>query len=433
MAAGIGGYLGYLLVAALVWTKHLYSPPGLTPTVLVTLAVIALYFTTLLGVQTRRSSIKVSVSSIIMFLPILAYVVTVSLNHFFLPTSAWDALGHWTTTAGRFLDVQLAYSDNEFQYWKKHPVTGVVILSWEAWCAEVFTSDPWLHVTWPAFLASIAMITGGFVYSNSKNLALSIIAVYISLTIPLLENHTYLSGYMELPLATTVLGATTVLALGIQYRNNKLILAGVILSLAPVTIKNIGPMYTAAILSGTFAATVLQKKHGLLILALSTVTSFFVIWYATSAGLIDFEIFGRRIAYLNQKERLDFGGRKMAFDINSLRLAFPIEGVSKFLWMSFSTLPVALVLLAIGLATKHEMADNLGSFVNFALVALAIYAFLIASLTLDYGLQNAVIDRHTGHSRFNLPLFVIAPPLLFLYLGDSHLNSLTQSFRSKQG
>ena len=93
---------------------------------------------------------------------------------------------------------------------------------------------------------SFALLVGGWTYNQSQNINLALTLVLVSISLPLFENHVLIAGYAELPLGVGVTAATILLALALDCRSRKLILAAALVLITPLFIKNTGIAYASA-------------------------------------------------------------------------------------------------------------------------------------------------------------------------------------------
>lgn len=437
--AGAFGIAGYLVLAVgigwldalgiKVFTHH--NVVGLvTLSFLVTFATVSYRGIDLLGAVKEKVKAQPAPGAERLFRAVVgllsaALVLSVLVNVAYSPVSAWDALGFWTTWAKHFLvfdstswvvdGASRALGDSYPDVHDRHPMTLIYVAAFNAFVTETLLSTkgwllPWTYV-WFCGLSC----TVGIVKLSSRTWTPTVVAAYLYLSLPLLENHAILVGYAEPWVASCVVASAAVIAAGIAHSSNSLVALGVSVAATPLLLKNTGILYFAALiapLAYNFLRARWRKIHTFLFFTLTTLLAYFL-----QQGFL-IEVMGTRYGIVHDKSSvIFFGGWVFELQIFPLSKVAFNQFVALFVNQTFSVVFLYMCLASAiffrGRASNSQCSDLMAARYLILVVVALLVVFLIPQLITDYSNLYAVPHADTGNSRFLLA----AGSLLVLTIG----------------
>lgn len=411
IAAGTGGFLGYLAVAFALWYANRLSISLLNNTFLLALGVItALAIATLWPSERRKRFFKpirpitASISALLVLHA--AYSVFISVN---MPAHGWDVLDFWSRFAAQF--VEHSMNDHTVPFFSDqspiHPHTASFILVWSTWCGTQYGGGPpvvW-SIPWLGFYLSAGLLVGGWGYNQTKNLNVALVLVLGAITIPLLENHALIGGYAELLIALAIVSGTVLAAMAIQERARSVMAAALFVSFTPIFLKNTGAAYALApLLASVFVWSVYPDVRKCLTFAFICGAAAIYIW--NNGFLLQWA--DLRLAFDSDDKIITFGLRTLKLMPPPWSELLANEIQSRLLNNSFS-----ISLIAISLCLISVWKRGARSITAPLTVVTASFAILLAQQFLsqftEYGLKYAGAGSDTGLSRFSLPAFMLVP------------------------
>jgi len=439
ISIGIGGYLGYLMLAGVIWSCEKFAVNILNPTFVFALAAITwVYVLYLLAVASKGGrlscpdaakcetsaappSTRISRCSFLFGSLLLATLLFYSVfHHSLLPLHAWDALDLWGPQAAEIIELQDHEQVFENRYY--HPQTLSIILAWSAYASALVSTAtgqwPWLLST-----LSIAFIVFGYSRWYEQSRLISALTAYMVTTVPLLENHSYLVGYGEVFVSTALIGSCVLIDTAIQNQRIFLGLIGCFLAFSIVSLKNVGPFYFAIILSSYFLILAFSKSRafGFLLIALAGS----LILYVFHVG-ISFQLITQRFSVNPDEEKIIFAGKLLTIISVETSHIFKILVTALFYNNSFGILPHIFVVTTIFSLSHRSLRVQRSPF--FLLVIILGVCGITGSLYTDYGFQHAVPDNDTGNSRFMLPIMMLSALLV-----APSLYGLNRKFSTAEG
>lgn len=429
IAAGTGGFLGYLAIALALWLSNQLGISLFDKTFVLALGVLAMFTIATLRPSARQTQLfkstqPLTATIITLLLLYAGYSVFISLN---VPAYGWDALDYWSRFAAKFVAHSTTDPTPRLFYDQSpiHPHTASFILAWSSWCGAQYggsLSLAW-SVPWLGFLLSTSLLVAGWGYNQTQNVNVALVLVLFAISVPLFENHVLISGYAELLVALAMMASSVFAAIAIQERARGIMAVALAMALIPVFLKNTGPAYALApIVASGFVW--FAYPHARRAVALTFVCAMAVIFIWNQGFL--FQHGDLRLAYDADNKVITFGLRQLELITPPVSEVLANEIQSRLLNSSFSISLVAICLCFIvsWKASATPITVPL-AFVIAVFTALLAQQFL--SQFTEYGLKYAGIDSDTGLSRFSLPAFMLAPILaatllnLATYQSSSHM------------
>lgn len=415
LAAGVGGFVAYLMLAALLYAGNLLGVTIFRPAYLTALAGV-LAFSLLAVMRFAPFWLRFRTGhSLISTLPILL-IVGVSLYHVaFAPVSSWDSLTMWVSHAHEYLQFDESRSPGAAfeSAHPRHPLTVVSIAAFSGHAASQGIAQLGPLSAWWFVWVSGAMALTGAVLTLSRSYWLACLAAYGYFSVPLLENHASLVGYADLWVTVNVTVAAALLTVGLSHVRVGYIVVGVLLAFAPLALKNTGILYSASLLL-PLLAVLLRARFPRLLAILLVLGALAALW-AFLQGF-DFNVAGRRYALdWTGSGKIAFGGYTMSFTPFSFHRIFYNHLWAFFVNQSFTTVVGLGLCSAVWLlARRGELELNVSMPLQFLLgAAISLTTvFVLPQLVTSYAERFAVPSSDIGMSRFLLGV----PPILLITL-----------------
>lgn len=420
--SGVGGVLGYLILAAIIGLLDALGIYVFTPWFLAGLLIAAVTASLILIVVMVKGRVASrggfglpqQGGPVLFFLAgsILILIAHSLYQATFNPVSSWDALGMWVNWADWFLRFDLDIQDlrgfgsrvdHGAFAWQhpRHPPTVYYISAFTGYVlkdADLFRG--WL-VPWSVLWACGLAIIWGFVRYVSGCRILGTLAALAFCSLPLIENHTILVGYADLWTATVTLVSSALLALALFQRRTSLLVLGVLVALVPLGIKNTGLLYLMSLLIPLVIVVGLENNSRLVLILLAA-CGVGILWLVASG--FDVELAGQRYSVAwGSPIQVTFGSRTMDF------VAYPISGIlHNQLWAifvngSFNVVAVLGVVLAVMFCRgQHQMPLHARLAVHYLLMCsfMMLLLFMVPQLATSYSANFAVPGSDLGNSRF---------------------------------
>ena len=337
----------------------------------------------------------------------LSRVVMVSM----LPISSWDGLGLWTEWAARLIEWFNAIDPNEFHNREhpRHPRFIIFVHAVQGYLSQEYgiASLTWLNTSL-VFLAVIffacelAILLAG--------LSEGILVAFLTMTVPLTENHTLLVGYAELWLSAGVLLTAVGISRFYIYKsaiNYPLICCGAILL---ISTKNIGLIYIGGFVLAFTLYAILGKSSLRAHIAIGTAFSimvFFRLLSGTESHFGDFVFF--KIVD-TPSPRSGHATEVMELAVNNRRIFFENQ--------SFYCLGLIGVLAcAVKTRTDDQVRGDMEFFL-FGAVGFSISVFLGIQFFQEYSYIYARTTSDLGATRFLIPCMTLLLPLSLARLSN---------------
>lgn len=418
ISIGIGGYLGYLTLAALIWVCEQVAVNILNPSFVFAFAAIAWFYGLILAGTTVTarpshsfaavgripadiSASRITDSSLLLSgLLLAALLLSAAFHHSLLPLHAWDTLDLWGPQAAEIIKLQSADQVFENRYY--HPQTLSIILAWSAYSSALVSTATG---QWPWFLSalSIALIVFGYSRRYGQSIFISALVAYVAATVPLLGNHWHLAGYGEIFVSTVMLGASALIDLAIKKRNGLLGVFGCLLAFSAVALKNTGPFYFVIILSSYLLVLVISRSKVFTFFLVASIG--LVILYFFSVG-ISFQLITQKFSINPDEGQILFAGKLLTIISVELTQIADVLVTALFRNNSFGIMPHVFVVAALTSLLYRPLLTKQLAFVQLAII-IGICG-ITASLYTDYGFQHAVPNNDTGNSRFILPIMMLS-------------------------
>ena len=363
--AGLGYFLGVVLTGLLVHL-HWWLPalsPGLIATLLVLLAMTALWRTRQRDWQPANPWTP-RFSRPERYL-LIAFVSVLAIRLFLLggeiidrPTFPWDAWGAWAYKAqalaltggeANFLPInQWVRAGGEFDYPLAAHHYPTLVAAHQFWLTHWLGGwqDNWMNLPWLFALISLTLMLFGLIWQRTGQPWLGMLAAYALVSLPILNTHAALAGYMDIWVALSLLACATCLLLYREQPGRALLSMGLLVALGSAFIKVESLVWLALMVGVTLllwmpkAARIACCAGGLLFIAYGL--SIGIEWQTSSGTVFFFD---------RERILLPYIGEIV------LGLAFPWQAVAETLLLSWNwhlLFPALAVGLALGLRRSPQ-------------------------------------------------------------------------------
>lgn len=403
--AGIGGILGFLALSLILSLINSVSGSPLSFTLIVVLGTatsimaIKLLFE-LRGVDLQRSSSSLGIA--VCAIPALVILLSHSFQHFYVPVFGWDALDFWVNKSNIVLE-KGTHSLPTYIADTRHPMTVIWIAAWSGWVSNFYSDSIASLLPWLWCHACLILIVYGYARYAGNHKYLPLAFSYISLTLPLSENHSLIAGYSEIWLSAAVIAAGSLTAIAMYIRSYSWLLVGLVISLLPAFIKNTGFIYSLCLFSSLAIIVWTKWKSPYKYLAAMA-----LILGALAVLLIGFEISigGKKLAFsLHDTPLLQLGGYQLELVLNSVTEVTNNQYFSLIVNQSFNlVLALTIALFIISLSGSNTYKNIINKPNSYLLLAsfLILVSLVASQLLTTRGFMYATPGQDTGNSRFTI-------------------------------
>lgn len=423
LAAGIGGYVGYLFCVPSMWflgteiqlwwlglvLAHSYVAVGLVGYALARRGrrLFRSYRKGDFGGLSRERCLTAICTSTL--LAVLVFVMVYQTTN--TPTQAWDVLDFWAVVSHEFLVSTLQAPEINFDYVHRHPPTAALIAAWAPLTANPMQLPSYPHLAWFLLWVSLGLVVYGFARLLDHNRSLSLLISCASMTIPLVEMHVNAPGYAELLILLSVASSSAVIALSLDRFNGQLMCIGVLLGASVLLTKNIALFYLSVLLFPLLFVCIDKYSFTLRALIGACVfASCLFLWWAWRNQL-SVSIAGNLVGF-DWREGFLFGGWFLTLAQPSLD---DIAGILVHAWFFNLSFGVSISLFLVLAYQYLEAPLRCRMTVYFLLCFLVGLSGTVLSFFTDYAFRYAIPGNDTGNSRFSMPLV----PFLFLALSSA--------------
>lgn len=426
----VGGMFGLLLCGLLAWLMGLVNSRSaisvLSDPAIWVAGLCAVSFACVCSMRgAGKRAVLHAMSAACLFVFIFWLI---QLSHLaFVPVQAWDAVEFWAGYADAYLlakgDAQVLLGSSS----DKHPMT---IIWLNVWLASVLedTGVSRFLVSNSLIYASICLTVIGHSICFSGRDKLAIIACSVAVSLPLIENHIFNPGYVEIWLGFFLLATSVYLSVAIQLHLRGLFLPGVSCLVALVLIKNTGLVISLAAVTGVALACAMHpdsrrwflRGPGKIIAMLA-------------AGLIAVSLVNvaSTLQTVESYLMVKLVGRELFLGLPAPQEVLSILLTALFRNQSFSIMPMLIIVVIfefIGGASRGSCNTALA--LVLALFT-AVFGVTVLSLFTDAGLQHALPGADTGFSRSLIPAALVTP--IVLQLGWWASNPLCSAMKQPVG
>lgn len=315
------------------------------------------------------------------------------------PIQGWDSVDYWAFRAAVLSKAAFSEEPIVFPEWfHRHGLTCSLFLAWPVVIKDAFGSAEITVSSWLIFHISTALVIYGLARRLSLEAPMCGFFFLAALTLPLAENHALQPGYSEIVLTLGVICAVAMTYLAMVEKSISELYLAILCCCALSLLRNTGVINAALIITSLSLAFVLSMGLRQRIVLCS------LLLLGAAIGAVygwDFSIFGRRFAFLADEQVLILAGSTMQVAYPSYETVALNILASWFSNLSFSVLPLSL-LITLGMIRSQ---------VSMAKIFLFLYPLLgMVSMVLiqysDYGLRFSMSNSDTGSSRLFLPFIV---------------------------
>ena len=202
------------------------------------------------------------------------------------PAAAWDTLDYWAPEAVSFIASYRTMSQ-DFSSSYLHPYFSYMSLPTLIWATQDYSSM-WLHGVIPVFLTGLLIIGFCLQAGNLRSVCLTITVLFVFLSLALVENHTFLVGYIDLWMASaTLLGACWVY-LALRSGGGSSVALAVFYCFNIIWWRNDWPVYLAPLVLATlFSITFAGRKFALVACIMLLTLSALIVWSVFTSVIVD--------------------------------------------------------------------------------------------------------------------------------------------------
>lgn len=408
---GVGSFLSYVMITGALALAPADQRSGYA--LWLCLACLGVFVFALLGsFHHWRSFFATALkqrSGELFFLPTALLLISFIFQIQLLPTVAWDVVDFWALRAVSIVEDSMLGVYYPFEdYASRHPPTGVIFIAWVTWICSSTNNFEWAWLPWMAIALSIVfMFIGVSLHRYPQKYAFAACVSYIFLSTPLMENHILLGGYQEIFLCASVVTSIGLLYFFVirpEWRRLTLVLLSAFI---PMLFKNIGAIYSVAILLTLFCMKMLRNMSHKTKLVLFSIIAMTIAIELLSQSSLVYEVIKLALSYDRESNPIVFGGRTMFLNpIDPLTL-INVEIHSKLINTSFSLSVIIFFIVSSLLFTRQVWSEYLAlPFIGSVFIVIGLSAML-GSLMLNHALMHALPTSDTGHSRFALPIVTL--------------------------
>ena len=425
---GLFGAASYLIFGNLIWFADQYGVSLFDIGMLVPILCIALLVACCGGYRhlklrcrpdENQASLKHALYAFHPFALLVLLIASTSYIALNAPVQGWDVTDHWAGMAKSFIYHTLSLWEAPFEVRYLHPPTWSYLIAHAHWVAEEIVGlsfNPFWIAPLMLMSISLACTVWGWSRLCGGTIFESVSLTYFALSIPIVEVHSKVVGYADLPLGIAYALSAVALALSVSGYGLKFFVISLVLAVLVLSLKNTGFIYSLS-LFGMLLLVALPRifkitSRGFLVVLLTFLVLPFLLVLVIPNFII--EIFGFNLGYSLDANSIYVGGRALVMRYTSayelglnLITAYVIN-------QSYSVLLAAAVLASLYLLHRGRnwTFEKKSAAILFAA---STWAFLVnaASQFTQYGFVHATPGSDTGLSRFSMTIFL---PLIFLLI-----------------
>lgn len=330
--------------------------------------------------------------------------------------SGWDVLDFWGAAPKAILDNE-GLSDSQLRHAARHSLLGVCINAASFKLAALANHGiPSFWLLGLGYIITLLNI-GLLGWILHKSWTKSIITVLLMVSLPLLENHSILLGYMDFAIALAVLNALALSgwAIVLPRWRKSFFSCAFILAISPAFLKNIGIVYSISMLAALALSFIFMSRSAEARRWLGA--SFFVFILAMPlllAGVPD--LFLGVVASIlrftslcsdNSCEAVALGGYALKLGgVGAIELLEAVA-VATFANSSFSVASILVCISTLQTISSRSSCKIQNNLVLEIYFGLCLFGFSLLATT--YNFFHYYVAADTGFSRFMLPAYIITP------------------------
>lgn len=313
-----------------------------------------------------------------------------------MPGQGWDFLWYKADVGLFLLDPQGPQSVTPWVKFMVHPPIPEALAVSSAWSSSKFSHyGPHLSY-WLLIWLSITFAVSGYSYSATGSSTFALMMAFVTMSVPLLENHIALAGYAEPFVASGLAISVASLANYIRHKLKIWLIIGLFAALSIIFLKNIGVLYAVCIVLAfllIIIAEPVRKTSTRMVISTASAVALlcFVLWLALKKSLVKngIMIFGRFLDPSHATLSEIAINQSYALIINQ---TFSVG-------ILFYGLTCVFMIRANDQLMRHEIFLWLCSTLCFFMLTL--------SQVTAWGYVHATPDNDTGNSRFTLNFIAI--------------------------
>ena len=443
IALGAGAYLGYMVMAGVLYFANRWQFPvfgtyvafALITGALLTVAAWKPWFGALRQALPQAkpaplSPLESGATIVIATLAVCA-VAFAALENYLRPAETWDALQHWALESTAFLrhhtvgeSIDGAYRFTKTSHWP----TVKLISAWSGWAASHTVAQNAVYAPWVLLQAGLALAAAGIGLCLTARPLLAALAAYLVSATPMITVHTALGGYADLWQAAGVFIFMALVLAAPGTRFIPRLLACCFLAMTAILFtKGNGAVYVGILLAALAAGYVLAKTRWAISVPLLVALTGVVIWLFNHG--VDVSLGGYRIALLPSDNLVALGERTSGIPGSNWAAVWENTQEAWGYSASFNgALPLIAVAIVI-LTAAQRLELGFAHFFSLC-VPFAVAIFLIlAQRYSEYFFEFSTPAKDTGFSRFSMVLYLSALPALLVFLGSSLAGSAADKAR----
>ena len=314
-----------------------------------------------------------------------------------VPVVAWDSLDYWAPEAVSFIASFQSLS-KDFSSSYLHPYFSYMSLPALTLTSE-YDSSVRLHGMVPVLLSGLLIIGLCLQAGSSRSIWPAILALFIFISLALVENHTLLVGYVDMWMASATLFGACWVYLALRTRAVSAFVLAAFYCLSIIWWRNDWPVYLAPLILATLTSTMFGRRKvavGAVITLL--LLSALIAWSASAAVIVDltrFDLGHYGFDDSGDSMLLWMGKRSVGLSFQNLSAASTAFMDALFYNSSFSTLLLAS-LVSISTLCVRGFARELEIVFLVTLPFFTLMVFALASVLSNHFLEAYTSGGTTG-------------------------------------
>lgn len=362
---------------------------------------------------TRFNVPKVGDIGCVLLLPMVAYLLASS-----IPLFGWDVLTAWAPYADGLIESEFNMAIAGLPVGWRHSYANATVLASLSIDAFLDGSQRSVAAAWLTTYLALAMVAGCVVFSLTKRATVTVLAMVLLTSIPLLENHALIYGYTELKLSFFSMSLMWVFVDLHQKMSGSAIILGFLAIAGAGLTRNTGIFYAAVIITAGATPWLVSCFSLSSQLTLKRVCGLTILLSTASV-----------ILAAVKESTFNVAGKTLTLNVSKLSQSLLSEFVALFVNSSFNLTFLGFLFCVVHWAKieSKSVRDSEAFIAAQVLLMASMYltVSMMFSLLSEYGLQHALPGADTGNSRFHLPVVSIALVATVCYVTINVLNCQT--------
>ena len=333
----------------------------------------------------------------------LVVLVAVTLSTV-VPLQSWDGVDYWALKGMEFAEHLRTRPDSPYLHESRHPITVSALLAYSSQMGKLASNGYVVISAWALLAASNIAIIFGAALALTKNIHIAAVSSLLYATIPLIENHTSLYGYAELPITTMILASTALFLCGSIDNQRFLWILGCLCAATCVALKNTGGIYMTIPVIGALFSLLICLWTAKVRVPLISSTLTLVPLFSLLAMVLFFMYLGA-----SSYGVFFFGGYYLAVQDQSVSQVFEILYAATVSNASFQICGLMIFLGILSLFRRPmPMSCDISDIVCITTMLTGVLVGIL-TLFVDYMAPYSSPGSDTSFSRFLIPILSLTP------------------------